>query len=273
MGNNWNWVDKRQRAEVARQHTITMETKYREQIAEAVQKTIVYSPDSKFSEALSQLDPRFKFLYDEDNRAKLQVEDIDSVSAIAKYYNKTTKVAVLNFSSYKNPGGMFIQGSRAQEECLCHESFLYNVLHEKTDFYDWNNLHKNRALYTNRCLYTPGVVFERDGCCYTCDVITCAAPNKLTAQRYQSVSDDENFRALWLRIKFILDIAATNGVETLILGAYGCGVFGQDATDVAKIFKSFLADGYPSFKKVIFAISDTVDDNYYKFKMIMAKGN
>ena len=46
---------------------------------------------------------------------------------------------------------------------VCHESFLYNVLKDlKIDFYDWNNKHKNRALYLNRGLYSEGIWFFRD---------------------------------------------------------------------------------------------------------------
>ena len=88
---------------------------------------------------------------------KIEVVDMDSVSAIFQYAENNT--AVLNFASYKNPGGMFVNGSKAQEECLCHESFLYNVLKENQNYYNWNNQHKNRALYLNRALYSPNIKF------------------------------------------------------------------------------------------------------------------
>lgn len=45
---------------------------------------------------------------------KIIVENIDSVSAVMRYGNPNT--AVLNFSSYKNPGEIFMNGSKAQEE-------------------------------------------------------------------------------------------------------------------------------------------------------------
>ena len=186
------------------------------------------------------------------------------------------KIAALNFASYKNPGGMFLDGSRAQEECLCHESFLYNVLKRQTDYYAWNRMRLNKALYKDRALYTPDVRFFKKGNIKAdpdgvlCDVITCAAPNKSAAQKYTGVSDAENSAALKERIHFLLQVAALSGAEVLILGAYGCGVFGQDPKEVAAIFKDELE--MFTFKEAVFAIikSDR-DNNYEAFEGVFGK--
>ena len=248
------WNNREERAEQAKNHTKEMQEAYGEKIAETVRNTTIYDTDfvSEGSVACE---------------TGIVVEALDSVSAIMKYAGEHKgRTAVLNFSSYKNPGGMFINGSRAQEECLCHESFLYNVLSQFTDkFYDWNNQHKNRALYLNRGMYSPDVIFCRDGNCVSCDVITCAAPNKSAARRYQKVSEAENTEVLRSRIKFVLDIARENHADTLILGAYGCGVFGQDAGEVAGIFKEYLQTTHRCFQKVIFAIPEGRDGNLEAF--------
>lgn len=250
------WTDKEKRARKAKDHTLYMYGKYSEEIELSVSKTKIY--DNPFIE-LSKTDAAVKSTH-------IIIEDIDSVSAVLKYGGENT--AVLNFSSYKNPGGMFLQGSKAQEECLCHESFLYNVISRfNIPFYDWNNRHKNKALYTNRALYSP-IIFERGGVVKMANVITCAAPNKSAAQKYQNVTDDENYMVLQSRIKFVLDIARDNGVKTLILGAYGCGVFGQDATEVANIFKQYLDTEYKCFDTVVFAIPYGRDRNLLKFQEV-----
>ena len=129
------WTDKEKRAEQARKHTQEMHDKYKQKIEETIRDTIIYDTDFKCKKTHSC-------------PTTIIVEEADSVSSIIKHskYGKS-KMAVLNFSSYKNPGGMFINGSKAQEECLCHESFLYNVLSQFViEFYDWNNKHKNKAL-------------------------------------------------------------------------------------------------------------------------------
>lgn len=75
-----------------------------------------------------------------------------------------------------------------------------------------------------------------------------------------------NRLALSERIQFILDIAKDNQVDTLILGAFGCGAFGQNPELVASIFKEKLEKTF--FKKIVFAIPDFGDGNLQVFKTV-----
>lgn len=254
------WQDKEARAQKAQKHTDFMEKHFPNFIQNSIDNTIYYFPNFECKKELPEV------------KTEIILDDIDTVSAIFKYDTKDQKAAVLNFASYKNPGGQFINGSKAQEECLCHESFLYNVLVKCTDYYEWNNQHKNKALYLNRALYTPNIVFIRkeNGSMIAkyYDVINCACPNKSAAKKYMYVSDKENTEALRSRIKFVLDIAKCEEVETLILGAYGCGVFGQDPMEVASIFKEYLDTTHKCFKRVIFAIPRGKNVNYEAFEKV-----
>lgn len=73
--------------------------------------------------------------------------------------NGGRKLCVLNFASFTNPGGGFIDGAMAQEEAICHNSTLYNILVEKMEFYNENRLNENHGLYTDRAIYSPSVLF------------------------------------------------------------------------------------------------------------------
>ena len=250
------WSEKDKLKTKAKKHTIEMEQKYSDKIKESINTAIIYDNTLKLKNSKTL----------KNKSGIIFVDEIDSVTAIEKYYEKDEKIAILNFASYKNPGGMFLQGSKAQEECLCHDSNLYNVLSNfENTYYAWNNLHKNKALYLDRALYTKDIIF-RDK--YKVDVITCAAPNKTVAQRYLRISDEENSKVLKERIRFILNIAVENDIDTLILGAYGAGVFGQDATEVANIFKAELENDFVnSFENVVFAIIK--GENYDKMNEVL----
>ncbi len=148
------------------------------------------------------------------------------------------KVALLNFASYTNPGGKFIEGSMAQEESLCHASFLFNVLSGLREFYNWNNTQKNRGIYTDRAIYSPNVLFiDEHGKCKHADVLTCAAPNRSLIEKYKAFSEDENKEALAKRVLFVRDICVEQHCDTVVLGAWGCGVFRQSPEAVATLFK------------------------------------
>lgn len=255
MKNNNYWINKDDRMNKAKAWVKKMDAEHSSEIEDCVKNTIIYSDKNVQQPTKRNVNTHIELTY------------LDSVSAVLKYAPEG-HAAVLNFASYKEPGGMFLQGSRAQEECLCHESILYNVLREfETSYYSENKKDLNRAMYRNKALYSPNVYFEREGKTVLCDVITCAAPNFTTASKYCNVTKEQNSLVLMKRIKFVLDIATMQNVDTLILGAYGAGVFGQDVVEVATITKDLLH--HYSFKNVIFAIIDRNSENYKAFKTIL----
>ena len=248
----------------AHSHYNLMEQHFPNKIMECVSNTKLYDVNFVFD------NPKIK-----PTENQFIFEDLDTISAMIKYYS-TRKMAVLNFASYKNPGGRFLDGSMAQEEVLCHNSILYNVLSRFPEYYAWNNKYKNKGLYTNRALYTPNVLFcPYDGVnTFVCDVITCAAPNKSAGWKYRTITENENYVELNDRIHFVLDIAAENNVDTLILGAFGCGTFGQNPNDVASLFDNCLqSTHYNRFNRVIFAVPHDLNiANHMSFMKVFSQG-
>jgi TIGR02452 family protein len=247
-------MTKKEVANQASKHTTEMMMKYMPDIMKCVKETIIYPIDMPIPKDNTHHNP-----------AKFELVNIDSVSAIFEFAQANKRTAVLNFASYKEAGGLFLKGSTAQEEALCHESFLFNVLRNfENSYYAVNCKQLNRGLYKNTALYSPNVIFFRGEKSTPCDVITCAAPNRNVGIKYTNVSLTENNKVLYNRIEYIKDIALNQNVDTLILGAYGCGVFKQDATTVATYIKEIFAN---SGLHVVMAIPGN-SDNYKKFKEI-----
>jgi uncharacterized protein (TIGR02452 family) len=188
----------------------------------------------------------------------IEVVNSDSVSALTEF-SKTGKTAVLNMASYKRPGGGVINGARAQEECLFRCSNLGHVI--STDFY---------PLQDDELLWTKDAVFFKDvNYGYMkdvkVDVVTIAAIN-LNAQKV------DNYEELTKnKIRLMLSIATKNNIDNIILGAWGCGVFGNEPSKMAKMFMDVIKEGY-SFDNIIFAIindHNSVGNNYNEFKNII----
>ena len=257
------WRDR----ENAKRHAISWDKQVRETCDAYITKSIETS-------RIFEENPSIDLLKGKSNGydTNIKVVQATSVEAIFDVEDKDN-ICVLNFASYKNPGGMYIDGSVAQEECLCHYSTLYPVLSNNqfmNDFYLPNRKNLNRALYHSRLIYSPDIVFypetkQDKPFRRLCDVITCAAPNKKAAQQYQKVSNEEVEQVMKDRIMHILYAASEMDVKTLILGAFGCGVFGNDNVITAKIFNDCINKNYvDTFKTIIFAIPDTPTLNDFK---------
>ncbi|MCM1215000.1 MAG: TIGR02452 family protein [Lachnospiraceae bacterium] len=218
-------------------------------IENAIKATRIYDRSTK-------LDP----VLGETTNIKLVNKDTVSAAFDCAY---TDKVTVLNFASFKNPGGFFLGGSRAQEEALCHESCLYEVLtHFDGSYYKRNRNNTNYGLYYDRLLYSKGVWFEHNYDERYLDVITCAAPN-LKAIDYHPEHLKRNSPMLDLRTDFVVSVASTYQPDVLILGAWGCGVFEQSPKEVAECFLEALTKY--KIKSVVFAVPGQ-DDNYFSFR-------
>lgn len=180
---------------------------------------------------------------------------------------KDTKVCILNFASSKHAGGGFMTGAHAQEENLCYHSNLYDCLSKHESFYEFNRKNLNRGLYTEGIIFTNNVLFFKQRFTNVnprlADVITCAAPNKGAALR-NGVKDIEVDKVMAARLEKILKVAIDNNVETLVLGAFGCGVFKNDVDYVANEIKKLLyMKGYAKYFKNIVIPGISKSDRVY----------
>lgn len=196
------------------------------------------------------------------------IDDKDSFVAARKY--SLGKTLVLNFANAFRPGGGFLRGAAAQEEMLCRCSTLYRSLTcgNARKMYNYNNAHRGPDC-SDHLLISPRVVVFRDSARYSLikpfetSVITAAAPNLEGEERMLGA---DTVREIFERkIENVLAVAAAEEYETLILGAWGCGAFANDAKDVANYFYHKLIDERYAqlFKRIVFSVYATNYDEIY----------
>ena len=202
----------------------------------------------------------------------------------AKAY-RGRKVAVLNYANNLYIGGAPYSAG-AQEESLCRCSTLLPCLRAMREpFYkkhhDMYVSHKMDFMGNDDLIYTPDVVVfksdERTDPVYPrmmqhdewfkVNVITCAAPQMQGAVRRPSNYED----AIRSRIKKILDVAAKEGNEVVILGAWGCGAFKNSIEVVSKIFVELLKNY--NFEIVEFALATRNDVGSSAFARALKEDN
>lgn len=194
---------------------------------------------------------------------KDKIEKIGVTDFIEKYgtENPEKTMVILNFASAKNPGGGFINGAVAQEECISYVSTLYVSQIKAMDFYyEYNRLEHN-PLYSNRIIYSPDIqVFKKLSNGETlekpinCSIITSPAPNAGVA-RSRGIKECEIEKVMKERIYKIVSLIAEKNPDCAVLGAYGCGVFRNNREFVLKTFEEAINDIIPKNSiNIVFAI-------------------
>ena len=198
---------------------------------------------------------------------------------------KADRPAVLNLASPTNPGGGWTSGALAQEEALCYRSSLALSLHRR--FYPFRQLSG---------VYSPDVVIIREEMAaghalYTCaeedmpvvSVVSVAAlrrpPVKKVAMAtagggppvMREIFAKDGDRELTKgKMRMSLRLAAARGHDILVLGALGCGAFGNPPGEIVACWAEVLGEaefGGGWWRDVVFAVLDTKKEgNFTVFK-------
>ena len=224
----------------------------------------------------------FQHIHMMGGRIGVDCVNMDSYSLAIKRYldcsymfsKKSKPILVLNLANPVNPGGGVRRGSKAQEEDLCRKSSLLLSLESSAAsvYYKYNKS-LNTYMGSDAVMVTPQVEIIKDENGSLLDesvivsVMTCAAP--MLRNGMEGLTDQEYRDMVYGRITGMLKVAAHLGYEVLILGAFGCGAFLNDAHVVSDLFykalKEFDYDGMEAkdfFRRIDFAVLSRSADQY-----------
>jgi uncharacterized protein (TIGR02452 family) len=203
-----------------------------------------------------------------NNEQSLLIEVTDETTQIAAHRLVKSEgchdLVLLNFASARNPSGGFITGAKAQEEDLARCSGLYPCQLTQPEYYEANRSQAS-LLYTDHIIYSPQVPWFRTRSrellddYFLASVITAPAPNAGEVLRRDPNAHADIEKILRQRAGYVLAVAQDNGHRSLLLGAWGCGVFRNDASLVADAFGEWLESPrfHGCFDRVVFGIYDS----------------
>ena len=185
-----------------------------------------------------------------------------------------SEILVLNLASPVHPGGGVRRGARAQEEDLCRKSSLLLSLESRAAdrYYEYNrSLHS--FMGSDALMLTPRAEIIKDETGALLDetvvvsVLTCAAP-KVSGGK-EGMSETAYRELVAHRMDGMLKSAAFFGFRHLILGAWGCGAYGNDACVISDLFRGALNTldycgfgVHDLFSRIDFAVLDRTQEQY-----------
>jgi len=206
---------------------------------------------------------------------KVRVVDSDTIdAALALPPNPHRPVAVLNMANANHAGGGWQHGALAQEEAICYRSSLAKTLHRK-----------HYPIPDDAAIYSPTVLLIRDNMKHGHDlldfrdpsqldvvsVISCAAVCqpflKKDASGRPTYRDQKDVKLMKEKMRVVLRTAIRNKHRQVVLGALGCGAFGNPRHVVASMWKEVLRE--PEFQggywsEMVFAVLDAKGESNFK---------
>ncbi len=214
-----------------------------------------------------------------DKQAFIQVFDESVVDAVIRMNEQyeAKEIGVLLFASAYHAGGGFLNGAIAQEECIAYVSDIY--LHQTSEigqqFYETNKQTKSK-MYTDTMLFSE-VTFFRNGAFELLEdwkkamVLTAPAVNMGAILDQKRESVEEAKMVMKNRMRNILMYFVERDCKALLLGAFGCGVFRNDAEDIARYWQELLyEENFISyFEAVDFSVIKGRDGNFEIFQRVV----
>lgn len=207
----------------------------------------------------------------------------DCVDVAKSMLDEGLNVCILNLASRTSPGGGAHKGASAQEESICYQSTLTQSLYQ---FGSRKYKHIREAglelipdVYPMDInfggVYSPCVTFFRHNAdsyyalrdeTFDCAIVTVASLSNREKNDYTNDErvyfddtgwlTDEGRKVEANKIRTIYRIALENGHDSIVLGAFGCGVFGLNPNEIASMFHIVMNEPEfkNRFKKIVFAI-------------------
>ena len=209
----------------------------------------------------------------------VNADTLDAAAAVPPGKVDQKHVLILNMANAEHGGGGWLKGALAQEEALCYRSSLSFTLKRK--FYPMGD---------EEAVYSPNVVVFRDSIAKGHGLLDLTQPGKLQVVSVVSMaairgpgtvvkSDGTEVYKVWKdrllmkkKMRACLRVAGREAHRRLVLGALGCGAFGNPRGEVVKCWKEVLEE--PEFRgwfeSVTFAVMEDrgrkdVDGNFGVF--------
>lgn len=190
-------------------------------------------------------------------RTVIKTINEDTFNAAISLSNKKAhagRVAVLNMASHSHPGGGWLKGAMAQEEALCYRSSLALSLHKR--YYPWK---QRMAIYTPDCvvirgdvpsghqLLVPEVKEEDLPVVSVLSVAALRCPELakhtlLNGKEWETFKDPKDRGLTKDKMRLCLRMAAAKEHRLLVLGALGCGAFGNPKREIANCWLEVLQE-------------------------------
>ena len=242
------------------------------------------APVAKDSTSKYVQDFNFKPFPRKCQKTAIHVLHLDTLEAAAALTGLGRVVAVLNMANSYSPGGGVKVGATAQEENLCRRSDLYAHLLANQSMYPLETRYGSNykpaqfsALYTRKVQVFKDKNLEEMTHTLIVDVVSTAALdlNKIQTETFKGkqacvrMTDAEVRSVTASRIRHVFNVAAANQVNVLVMGAFGCGAFGNDAAMVSSLMQEILDDEFDGvFEMVVFAVlGSTVNFSHFHEKL------